>query len=194
MIRIGLTGGIGSGKTEVTKRLAELGAFVIDYDALARQAVAPGSAGLAAVAAEFGPVLAADGSLDRAKLAAIVFADPDALRRLEEIVHPAVFRLALAAEAALPPDAVVVHAVPLLAELGLAQHFDKVVVVDAPYCDRFERVRARDGLTREQARLRFDVQAKRQDRLDIADHVIVNDSTLEALRAQADALYERLSG
>jgi dephospho-CoA kinase len=132
-VRVGLTGGIASGKSTVSAILAELGAVVIDADLIAREVVARGTSGLAAVVEEFGSdVLTPEGDLDRAAMGALVFADPDARRRLEAIVHPLVHRRSAELEADAPEDAVVVHDIPLLAEVGRAGSFDAVVVVDAP--------------------------------------------------------------
>src|SRR5699024_10267857 len=136
MYRIGLTGGIAAGKSVVANRFQELGAVVIDHDVLARQAVARESAGLAQVVAEFGPeMLLPDGSLDRSALGAVVFGDAEARRRLNAIVHPAVFDLSAAAESAAQNDSdtsIVVHAIPLLVEAGQGADGDSLIGVDAP--------------------------------------------------------------
>src|SRR5262245_11079445 len=127
---VGLTGGIGSGKSAVARRLTELGALVIDADELAREVVAPGTDGLAEVVAAFGPeLLAQEESLDRAALASVVFGDDEKRRRLEAIIHPRVRERSTRMIAAAPPDAVVVNDVPLLVESGMASHFDLVIVV-----------------------------------------------------------------
>ena len=133
MLRVGLTGGIGSGKSEVSRRLVALGAVLIDADAIAREVVEPGTPGLAAVVAEFGEgVLRADGTLDRERLGSIVFADEAKLKRLNAIMHPLVGERTKELVEAAPPDAIVVHDVPLLTENDLAAAYDLVVVVDAP--------------------------------------------------------------
>ena len=193
VLRVGLTGGIGSGKSEVARLLAARGAVVIDSDALAREVVAPGTPGLAAVAAAFGDVLRPDGSLDRERLAALVFADPAARERLNAIVHPLVAAAAAERVATAPPEAVVVHDVPLLVEAGLAGTFDVVVVVDAPPEVRLERLTARRGMTRGDAEARMRAQASRAERLRVADHVITNDGTLGHLAEQVDALWRILT-
>lgn len=196
MQRIGLTGGIAAGKSVAAARLAERGAVLLDYDVLSREAVAPGSAGLAAVAEAFGDgVLAADGSLDRPALAAVVFADVTARERLNAIVHPVVRRLAAereAAAAARDAAAVVVHDVPLLVETGRADAFDVVVVVDAPAELRTERlVRAR-GMDADEAARRVAAQATDEARLAVADVVLDGSGDPDDLRAQVDVLWERL--
>ena len=194
LVTIGLTGGVGAGKSAVAKLLAERGAVIIDADALAREVVEPGTAGLAAVAEAFGAdVLAADGSLDRPKLAATVFADPDARARLNGILHPLIRRRSdeLAAEA--PPGSVVIADTPLLIETGQADRFDTIIVVEAPHELRLERLERR-GLPRDQALARMQAQASDEERRAAADELIVNDGTLEDLRAGVDALWERLVG
>jgi dephospho-CoA kinase len=194
---IGLTGGIASGKSTVARRLAESGAVVVDADQLAREAVAPGSPGLAAVAAEFGPsILAADGALDRPALGAIVFADADARARLNAIVHPEVGRLSRArfGEAlAEDPAAVVVYDVPLLAESRGAHEFDRVVVVHAPAEERIRRLVEFRGMAEDEARRRVLAQATDEERLAMADDVIDASGTLGATLEQADALWARLT-
>ncbi|NMR20908.1 dephospho-CoA kinase [Cellulomonas fimi] len=196
MQRIGLTGGIAAGKSVVASHLAELGAVVIDYDELARAAVRPGSVGLEEVVEAFGPeVLAADGSLDRPALAQVVFADPDALARLNAVVHPEVRRLAAereAAAAAGAAGAVVVHDVPLLVESGLADSFHLRVVVQAPPGIRIRRLVAERGLTEDEARQRVDAQAGEDQRLAVADVVLDGTGSVEALRAQVDELWGRI--
>jgi dephospho-CoA kinase len=185
MLRVGLTGGIGSGKSEVSKRLGALGAVVVDADKAAREVVEPGTAGLARIAETFGPgVLRADGSLDRAKLADIVFADEEARGRLNAIVHPLVREHMRAAEAAAiqtgGDDAVIVHDVPLLAEGGRGGQFDLVIVVDVPPEVQVERLAGR-GMPEEQARARMSAQATRERRLATADIVIDNSGSLADL-------------
>ena len=182
MLRVGLTGGIASGKTSVSEQLAARGAVVIDSDALAREVVEPGTPGLAAVVQRFGPEVLADGRLDRARLGAIVFADSEARRDLESIIHPAVRTRAAELERQAPADAVVVHVIPLLVETGQAQDFDVLVVVDLDSATQLARLRERSGLSAEEARSRVAAQATREERLAVADHVLDNNGTLEDLR------------
>ncbi len=188
MLRVGLTGGIGAGKSEVSRRFAALGAVVIDADTAAREVVEPGTPGLDRIAAAFGPeVLRPDGSLDRARLAAIVFADGAARARLNAIVHPLVHERMRAAEAAAvragSDGLVVVHDVPLLAEGGeqRAAGFDLVIVVDAPPDVQAERLAGQRAMTQEQALARMAAQASREARLAVADIVIDNSGTLADL-------------
>ncbi len=189
---VGLTGGIGSGKSEVAKRLAELGAIVIDADALAREVVAPGTEGLAEVVAGFGPeVLTPDGALDRTAIAAIVFGDDDKRRRLEAIIHPRVRERSTRIIAAAPPDAVVVNDVPLLVESGLASHFDLVIVVLASEAVRLDRLVNQRGMTEENVRGRFAAQATDEQRRAVADVEIVNEGTVEELAATVDAVWDQ---
>lgn len=194
-VRVGLTGGIASGKSTVSAILAELGAVVVDADLLAREVVERGTPGLAAVVEAFGEdVLTTDGDLDRAAVGARVFADPDARRRLEEIVHPLVHARGAELEAEAPPGAVVVHDIPLLAEGGRAGSFDAVVVVDVPTEVQVERMVRDRGWTREQAEARIAAQATRADRLAIATHVLDNTGSREELRAAVERTYAELVG
>ncbi|WP_181874265.1 dephospho-CoA kinase [Marinitenerispora sediminis] len=194
MLRVGLTGGIGSGKTEVARRLAERGAVVIDADRLAREVVEPGTAGLAAVVAEFGAdVLAPDGRLDRARLGEIVFADADRLARLNAIVHPRVAERTAELMAAAPEDAIVVYDVPLLVENDLGREYDVVVVVDAPDDLRVGRVVANRGMGEEQARARIRAQASREERLAAADVVVDNSGTVADLDARVAEVWAGLA-
>ena len=189
MLRIGLTGGIGSGKSTVSRLLGEHGAVVVDADVIAREVVAPGTPGLAAIVEAFGPtVLASDGSLDRPGLAAVVFAEPEARRRLDGIVHPLVRARAGELEAAAPADAVVVHDVPLLAETGQGSSYDLVVVVEADPAVRVARLVQR-GLTADDARARIAVQATDEQRRAIADVVLDNSGTPEQLAEQVDRFW-----
>jgi len=196
---IGLTGGIGAGKSTVAARWAEHGAVIVDADKLAREAVAPGSAGLAAVAGRFGPaVISADGSLDRQALGSIVFADRSALADLNAITHPAVWRLAterFAAAEAADPDAVVVYDVPLLAEAqeGRPLRFDAVVVVDAPAEQRIERLVTHRAMDRAEAQRRVRAQASDAERLALADHVVDATGALEETIRSADAVWQTLT-
>lgn len=197
MQRIGLTGGIASGKSTASARFVELGAVVIDHDDLARAAVAPGTIGLDEIEEAFGPdVLAPDGSLDRPALASIVFADRDALARLNRIVHPEISRMAAereAAAAAADPGAVIVHDIPLLVETGQADTFHLVVVVHTPAEQRIERLMRLRGATEEDARRRVGAQAADDDRLAAADVVLDGSGSADTLRAQVDALWSRLA-
>jgi dephospho-CoA kinase len=191
-VQIGLTGGIGSGKSAAARRFAELGALVIDADLVAREVVEPGTDGLAAVAAEFGPgVLDAAGRLDRPALARIVFADEAARGRLNAILHPLIRARVAARIAAAPAGTVVVQDVPLLAETGQAPAYDLVVVVDTPVELRVERLARDRGMAAEEARARMATQATDEQRRAVADVVLRNDGTLEDLRAQVDEVWAR---
>jgi dephospho-CoA kinase len=193
-MRVGLTGGIASGKSTVAAILRELGAVVIDADRLARDVVAPGTPGLAAVVDAFGPdVLTADGALDRAALARRVFDDPEARRRLEGIVHPLVRRAAAAEEEAAPDGVLVVHDIPLLVETGQAGSFDAVLVVDVPEELQLERMLADRGWSREEALSRIAAQAARTDRVAAATHLIDNTGSLAELRDRVVAVHRELS-
>jgi dephospho-CoA kinase len=195
---IALTGGIASGKSTVSARLAELGAVVVDADKLAREVVEPGTAGLAAIEAEFGAsVLTTDGSLDRPALGAIVFADADKRARLNSITHPAIWRraeelieLAVAAD----PGVTIVYDVPLLAEAGgdRPMRFDAVVVVDARRQTRIDRMVELRGMSRAEAEARLGAQASDEDRLKLADFVIDNNGSLEHAIEQTDSLWAKL--
>ena len=191
-MNVGLTGGLGAGKSTVADLLAEHGAIVVDSDALAREVVRTGTPGFAAVVARFGPrVVGPDGELDRAELARIVFADRGALGDLNAIVHPLVRARSAELAAAAPPGAVVVHDVPLLAENGLADQFDAVVVVEADREIRLARLAAR-GLSRADAEARMAAQATDEQRRAIADEIVRNDSDRNALAHQVAALWARL--
>jgi dephospho-CoA kinase len=185
LLRVGLTGGIGSGKSEVARRLAGHGAVLIDADVAAREVVLPGSSGLARIAAAFGDsVLRADGSLNRERLGEIVFGDPGSRVRLNEIVHPLVREWMQEAErAAVRADsnAIVVHDVPLLAESRGKAGFDAVIVVDVPPDLQLERLVSQRGMAAEQARARMAAQAGREQRLAVADIVIDNSGSLDDL-------------
>ncbi|MFI8461302.1 dephospho-CoA kinase [Kitasatospora sp. NPDC085464] len=194
MLKIGLTGGIGAGKSEVSRLFAAHGAVIVDSDVIAREVVAPGTDGLAAVVSEFGPqVLREDGALDRPALGAVVFADPERLKALNAIVHPLVRARSAELEAAAAPDAVVVHDVPLLAENGLAPLFDLVVVVDVADEVRVDRLVRLRGMAEEEARARMAAQASRADRLAIADLVIDNGGGLAELSARVDEVWAELA-
>ncbi|MEU3896984.1 dephospho-CoA kinase [Streptomyces sp. NPDC045251] len=194
MLKVGLTGGIGAGKSEVSRLLVEHGAVLIDADRIAREVVAPGTPGLAAVVAAFGEeVLAEDGGLDRPKLGSIVFADPERLATLNSIVHPLVGDRSRALEEAAADDAVVVHDVPLLTENGLAPLYDVVVVVDADPATRLDRLVRLRGMTEQDARARMAAQATREQRREIADLIIDNDVPLDRLRSRVDEVWAELT-
>ncbi|MGC5565267.1 dephospho-CoA kinase [Streptomyces sp. FR-108] len=193
MLKVGLTGGIGAGKSEVSRLLVEHGAVLIDADRIAREVVAPGTPGLAAVVDAFGKeVLAADGTLDRPRLGSIVFADPDRLAVLNSIVHPLVGARSRALEEAAAADSVVVHDVPLLTENGLANLYDLVIVVDVPTETQLDRLVRLRGMTEEDARARMAAQATREKRREIADVVIDNDVPLETLRQRVREVWADL--
>jgi len=193
MTTVGLTGGIGSGKSEVARLLASHGAVVVDADALAREALEPGTPGLARVVEQFGPdVLGPDGALDRARLGALVFGDRDRLATLEAIVHPVVAQRSAELMAAAPAGSVVVYDVPLLAENHLEDRYDVVVVVEASPATQLARLVGGRGMTEEDARARMAAQSTREQRRAIADSVIDNDGDLARLRDQVDALWADL--
>ena len=196
MYLIGLTGGIASGKSLVSTRLAELGAVIVDADVLAREVVEPGTPGLAAIAEHFGPsVITADGSLDRPALGAIIFADAEEREKLNGITHPAVWRRARELFDAAAPDAVVVYDVPLLVEgaKGRQLDFDLVVVVNASTETRLHRLMELRGMTREEAGHRLNSQASDTERLAVADVVIDNNGTIDETLKQVDALWAKAS-
>ncbi|MFC4532915.1 dephospho-CoA kinase [Sphaerisporangium dianthi] len=193
MVKVGLTGGIGSGKSEVARRLAERGAVVIDADKIAREVVEPGTSGLSLIEAAFGSgVLREDGSLDREKLGRIVFADADKLARLNAIVHPRVGERVAEVQRATPADAVLVYDVPLLAENNLASMYDVVIVVDASDETRLARLTGSRGMAEQDALARIKAQAAREDRLKIADIVIPNEDGLDELDARVEEVWARL--
>jgi dephospho-CoA kinase len=196
MFVCGLTGGIAAGKSVVSRRLAERGAAVVDADLLAREVVEPGTPGLAAIAERFGGgVLAADGSLDRPALGALVFSDPGARRDLEAITHPAVRELSrrrMAEAVAGDPARVVVYDVPLLVETRGAGEFDVVVVVHAPAEERVARLVQLRGMPEQEARRRVAAQAGDDERLAVADMVVDSSGSLEQTLQQADAVLDRL--
>ena len=193
-MRIGLTGGIASGKSTVARELERLGAVIIDADVLARDVVALGTEGLKAVVARFGDaVLAADGSLDRRALAGIVFADLQARADLNAIIHPRVRERAAELEAAAPAGAVVVHVIPLLVETGQQDDFDAVVVVDTTVEEQLRRLTRRDSLTQTEAEQRVAAQASREERLDAATHVIDSSGPVRETMRQVDELWQNLS-
>jgi dephospho-CoA kinase len=193
---VGLTGGIGAGKSTVARMLASHGAVIVDSDAIAREVVAPGTPGLAEIAEMFGPgMLQADGSLDRPGLGRIVFNDPDALRRLEEITHPRIqaesARLIADAEASGAP--VVIHDIPLMVESGAQANFESVIVVEAPDELRLDRLEGR-GLPREQALERMKAQATNEQRREAATYLIINDASEADLSARVDEVWRALTG
>lgn len=202
MLVIGVTGGMGAGKSTVARLLAEHGAHVIDADAVAREVVAPGAAALAAIADQFGDeVLTDDGALDRPAMAGIVFADEERLRALEAITHPAIreriaelLREHEQAEAEQDAERVVVLDHPLLVETGLADDLPVVVVVTAPEELRVQRLAQGRGIDPADARARMRSQANDQQRLDAATHVVRNDGDSDALRRRVDALWQQLTG
>jgi dephospho-CoA kinase len=193
MLRVGLTGGIGAGKSEVSARLAAHGALLIDADAIARQVVEPGTPGLAEIAAAFGArVLRADGSLDRDRLGEIVFADSGRLARLNAIMHPRVGERMASLERSAAPGEIVVHDVPLIAENNLAAGYDIVVVVDAPAAVRLDRLVTIRGMSRDQALARMAAQASRERRLAMAGIVIDNSGSLAELDSKVAGLWAKL--
>ena len=186
MLRVGLTGGIGSGKSEVSRRLAAHGAVIIDADVAARQVVAPGTPGLARIAEAFGPgVLRPDGALDRTQLGAIVFGDPAQLAKLNAITHPLIAKWMEAAERAAAEaadgDLILVYDTALLAESGRWADYDLVIVVDVPPELQVDRLVSQRGMTPHQARARMAAQASRDQRLAVADLVIDNSGSLDDL-------------
>ncbi|MER5554389.1 dephospho-CoA kinase [Streptomyces sp. NPDC002793] len=194
MLKVGLTGGIGAGKSEVSRLLARYGAVLIDADRIAREVVEPGTPGLTAVVEAFGPgVLTPDGSLDRPALGSIVFADPERLATLNAIVHPLVGARSAELERAAGPGAVVVHDVPLLTENGLAPLYDLVVVVDAKPATQLDRLVRLRGMTESDARARMAAQATREERLALADLVVDNDGPLEDLEPQVRTVWSELT-
>jgi dephospho-CoA kinase len=194
MLKVGLTGGIGAGKSEVSRLLASYGAVLIDADKIAREVVEPGTPGLAAVVEAFGSgVLTPEGTLDRPALGAIVFEDADRLAELNAIVHPLVGARSAELEAAAGADAVVVHDVPLLTENGLAPLYDVVVVVDAAPETQLDRLVRQRGMTESEARARMAVQATREQRRAIADLLVDNDGPIEALEPQVRRIWAELN-
>ena len=193
MTTIGLTGGVGSGKSTVAGLFAQHGALVIDADAVAREVVAPGTPALAEIVDAFGPtVLTADGSLDRPALAGIVFTDPAARATLNAITHPRIGAHTAELMASAEPDQVIVHDVPLLVENRLAPAYDLVVVVEAAEDIRLTRLLAR-GMSDDDARRRMAAQATDAERRDVADVVIANNDDLASLAAQVDEVWRRIT-
>jgi dephospho-CoA kinase len=192
IMRVGLSGGVGSGKSTVSALLAEHGAVVIDADAIAREVVEPGTEGFDAVVARFGDQVVSGGRLDRAALAAIVFADDKARQDLNAIVHPLVGRRSAELMRQAPADAIVVYDVPLLVESDLAAGFDVVVIVEAAPDTRLARLEGR-GMAEADARARMAAQASDAQRRAVADEIVPNDGTEQDLRREVDALWARLS-
>jgi dephospho-CoA kinase len=194
MLLVGLTGGIGSGKSTVARLLERRGAVVFDADALAREAVEPGTPGHDAVVERFGAnVLAPGGELDREALASIVFADPAARRDLEAIVHPEVRRLfAEGCEAYRDTDRVVVFSAPLLVETGMHTAFEVLVLVSTPVEAQIERLLRERAMSEEQVRARIAAQAPLEEKAAVADVIVDNEGNLEDLEAQVDSLWDEL--
>lgn len=191
MLNVGLTGGIAAGKSAVARMLVDRGAVLIDADAIARAVVAPGTPGLEAVVAAFGPgILAADGSLDRPALGALVFADAAAREKLNSIVHPLVRAEAARLRAAAPAGAVIVQDIPLLVETGQGKDFDKVLVVAAPLAERLRRMVEDRGMAEADALARIAAQATDEQRAAVADAVINNSGTLEQLHQRVNEIWE----
>lgn len=192
-MRVGLTGGVASGKSTVARLLVEHGAVLIDADVLAREVVARGTPGLARVVEEFGPeLLTPQGDLDRAAMGTLVFGDADARRRLEAIVHPLVYERIAELEAQAPEGAVVVHDIPLLVENDRAGDFDAVIVVDAPPGHQLERMVVDRGWSEDDARARMAAQASREQRRAVATYVVDNDGTHEDLRRAVAEVFGEL--
>ena len=193
MLRVGLTGGIGTGKSEVSRRLASYGAVVIDADAVAREVVAPGTPGLAEVVQAFGPeVLRGDGTLDRDRLGELVFADESLRMKLNAITHPRVGERMAELERQAGGAPVIVHDVPLLAENHLAGSFDEVVVVDVPPRIQAERLARERGMSKDQAEARMGAQASREERLAVATIVVDNSGSLAELDREVGELWAEL--
>lgn len=191
-MRVGLTGGIGAGKSVVAAVFADLGAFIVDTDAIAREVVAPNSDGLLAIARVWPHVLR-NGALDRGALADIVFADPPARERLNALLHPHIRRVALERETRAKPGQIVVHVVPLLFETGYDRLVDRTVLVVAPLEERIARVVARDKLDEARVRARIAAQIEPDQARSAADYVIENGGDFEKLRARAAAVYKALT-
>lgn len=192
-VKVGLTGGIGSGKSLVAEMLREHGAHIIDTDELSRRAVAPHGEALVAIARRWPEALAPDGTLDRQAMARIVFSDPGARKTLEQLLHPRIRELALAEAGRAKPGAIVVFVVPLLFESDFWKLCDVTVAVSAPRELRLQRVTQRDGVSEEHALARMAAQIDPDETRRRADHVIENDGTPEQLRARVDELWGRLS-
>jgi dephospho-CoA kinase len=193
-VRVGLTGGIASGKSTVSRMFSDLGAVIIDSDLIAREVVEPGTDGLEEVVAAFGEeILTEDGALDRPKVGAIVFADPEKRKVLEAIIHPRVFLRAIEIDEAAGEHAVIVNDIPLLAETNQADRFDAVVVVDVPTELQVERMVRDRGMSTDEAESRIAAQATREQRLAIATYVIENTGTLDDLEKRVADVYDALT-
>ena len=193
MLRVGLTGGIGSGKSAVSDMLVGHGAVVIDYDQLAREVVEPGNPALAEITRRFGTgILSADGTLDRPALGAIVFNDPESLRTLEGITHPAIRVLAAAREAAADVNAIVVHDNALLVEMGRHTACDVVIVVDVPQDVQIARLVASRGMAEAEARARITHQTSRESRTGVADFIVDNTGSMDELALIVGGLWAKL--
>lgn len=192
-LTVGLTGGIGSGKSTVSAELARLGALVIDYDTLAREVVEPGTPALAAIVERFGrEVVLEDGTLDRPALGSIVFAEEQARRDLEAITHTAIGERAAQIASSATIDAIVVHDNPLLVEMGMAAQMDVVVVVDVPEHVQVERLMSQRGMSEQDARSRIATQASREERAGVADLVIDNTGPVDELGGHVHEVWRRL--
>ncbi len=192
MMHVGLTGGVASGKSVVAAKLAQLGAVVIDADALARVVVEPGTPGLAAIRNSFGEqMLAENGTLNRAALGALVFADDAAREKLNSILHPLIRAEAQRLREAADPNALVVEDVPLLAETGTPEAFDVVIVVQAPREERVRRMVEDRGWSVQQAEARMAAQASDEQRAQIADYLLMNDGSRDELLAKVENLYRQ---
>ncbi|WP_298885530.1 dephospho-CoA kinase [uncultured Serinicoccus sp.] len=189
-LRVGLSGGIGSGKSTVSAHLASLGAVVVDADAVAREVVEPGTPGLAQIEERFGPsVIASDGSLDRPALGRVVFGEEQARRDLEAITHPLIARRTAQIMEGAPEGAVVVHDIPLLVELGRAPDYALAVVVDVPEAERLRRLVKLRGMDEQAARSRIRAQADDAQRRAAADVLLDNATSLDRLRERVDDLW-----
>jgi dephospho-CoA kinase len=194
-VRVGLTGGVAAGKSTAAAILRSLGAVVIDADQLAREVLAPGTPGLAAVVARFGSgILGDDGTLNRSVLAGLVFADKGERTALEDIVHPLVRARAAQLEAQAPANALVVHEIPLLVETGQVAGFDAVIVVDVPVETQIRRLVDLRGLTEDEARARIGAQAPRRQRQTVATYLVDNTGTREDLRRRVTEVFESVAG
>lgn len=194
MTLIGLTGGIGSGKSTIARRLADHGAVIIDADNVAREVVEPGTPALAQIVATFGPhFLTQEGSLNRGALGEIVFSDPHKRQLLNDIVHPAVRERTAELFAQSPEDSIVVYDVPLLVETSNEYRFDAIIVASAPETVRIERLMEHRGMLESEAAARIESQAPEEERLKIANHVIDTSGDISHTYAQVDALWNELT-
>lgn len=192
MYLVGLTGGIAAGKSTVAECWRNLGAIEIDADLLAREAVAPGTKGLAQVVAEFGEEVLSNGELDRKTLARIIFADADKRARLEAILHPIIKQLASEKVTALPDEAIAVYTVPLLIEANVDLPFNKIVTVEAPREAQLERLVKNRGMSPDEANLRLAAQASPAERANRADIILNSNQSLELLIKDATLLWRQI--